>query len=198
MLDSEQFRNARILIVDDQPTNVRLLERILDGAGYGNVVGTTDPRLVSGIVAEGEPDLILLDLLMPEMDGFGVMQELSRQVPGSTYLPIMVLTADSTGEAKLRALSMGARDFLTKPFDQAEALLRIHNLLETRFLHLELASENERLEELVRERTQQLEWQLAGARKEAAHRRALLEELAAEQSAAWAEAAGPFDPGGER
>src|SRR5438093_13718556 len=121
MLDSGQLKNARILIVDDQPANVRLLERILDSAGYQNVLGTTDPRLVSVMVAEDEPDLILLDLLMPEMDGLAVMQELSLQLPGSTYLPIMVLTADGTADAKLRALSMGARDFLTKPFDQAEA-----------------------------------------------------------------------------
>src|SRR2546425_7014609 len=102
MLDSAQVKNARILIVDDQEANVRLLERILGGAGYSNVVGITDSRLVAGIVAEGEPDLILLDLLMPQMDGFSVMQELARQIPGSTYLPIMVLTADSTSEAKLR------------------------------------------------------------------------------------------------
>jgi len=197
MLDSGQFKNARILIVDDQLANVRLLERIVDSAGYENVLGTTDPRLVSVMVAEDEPDLILLDLLMPEMDGFAVMQELSLQLPGSTYLPIMVLTADSTADAKLRALSMGARDFLTKPFDQAEALLRIRNLLETRFLHLELQNENDRLEEMVRQRTQELEVQLAGARKEAAHRRALLEELAAEQTAAWAEASGTY-PGEDR
>ncbi len=190
MLDSEQFRKARILIVDDQPANVRLLERILAGAGYSNVVGTTDPFLVAGIVAEGEPDLILLDLLMPEKDGLAVMQELAGQIPASTYLPILVLTADTTAEAKLRALSMGAKDFLTKPFDRAEALLRIRNLLETRLLYLALQNENERLEEMVRRRTQELEDRLAAARSEADHRRALLEELAAEQAASWADVGG--------
>jgi putative two-component system response regulator len=196
MLDNAQFKSARILVVDDQQANVRLLERILDGAGYVNVVSTTDPRLVAGMIAEAEPDLVLLDLLMPEMDGFAVMQQLSRQLSGSTYLPIMVLTADSTSEARLRALSMGAKDFLTKPFDHAEALLRIRNLLETRFLHLTLQNENERLEEMVRERTQELEDQLVGARTESAHRRMLLAELAAEQSASWAASSSGSDGGG--
>jgi len=196
MLDNTQFTNARILVVDDQQANVRLLERILAAAGYVNVIGTTDPQSVAGIVAEGEPDLVLLDLPMPEMDGFEVMQQLGRQVPGSTYLPIMVLTADSTSEARLRALSMGAKDFLTKPFDHAEALLRIRNLLETRFLHLALQDENARLEQMVRERTQELEDELMGARKESAHRRMLLAELAAEQTASWADAVGMSDADG--
>jgi putative two-component system response regulator len=135
---------------------------------------------------ESQPDVILLDLLMPEMDGFAVMQELGRQIEESTYLPILVLTAETAPEAKLRALSMGARDFLTKPFDQAEALLRIHNLLETRFLHLLLRNQNELLEQKVRERTLELEERLEGATKEAEHRRLLLAQLATEQAASWA------------
>src|SRR2546428_12681720 len=90
MLVSAQVKNARILVVDDQEANVRLLERILSGAGYPNVVSTTDSRRACDMFAECEPDLILLDLLMPEMDGFAVMQELSKQISESTYLPIMV------------------------------------------------------------------------------------------------------------
>jgi PleD family two-component response regulator len=186
MLDSE-LKNCRIIIVDDQEPNVRLLERMLGRAGYYNTVGTTDPRQVAALFAESEPDLILLDLMMPEMDGFAVMHELGRLVPESTYLPILILTADNTADAKLRALSMGAKDFLTKPFDQAEALLRIHNLLETRYLHVRLRDQNVLLEEKVRERTRQLQDQLEAVTRTAEHRRTLLGELAAEQSAAWAE-----------
>jgi DNA-binding response OmpR family regulator len=186
MHDSE-LKNRRIMIVDDQEPNVRLLEKMLERAGYNNTVGTTDPTQVAPLFAEHEPDLVLLDLMMPVMDGFAVMQELGKLMPESTYLPILVLTADNTADAKLRALSMGAKDFLTKPFDHAEALLRIRNLLETRYLHVCLRDQNAFLEEKVRERTRQLQEQLEAATKTAEHRRALLSELAAEQSAAWSE-----------
>jgi PleD family two-component response regulator len=187
MPDNDHIKKALIMIVDDQEPNVRLLERLLGQAGYHNTVSTTDPTQVIDLFAECEPDLILLDLLMPEMDGFAVMQELSKHVPESTYLPILVLTADVTSEAKLRALSMGAKDYLTKPFDHAEALLRIHNLLETRILHQRLRDQNEYLEERVRERTLELQEKLEGVTRTAEHRRLLLSQLAVEQAASWGE-----------
>ncbi|HTM47863.1 MAG TPA: HD domain-containing phosphohydrolase [Bryobacteraceae bacterium] len=151
------FKNARILIIDDQEANVRLLERILKPAGYLHVTTLTDPRKVLDIYAEVNPDLILLDLHMPYIDGIGVMRQLDPLICGDNWVPILVLTADALPAAKQNALARGAKDFLTKPFDTTEVLLRIHNLLETRFLYLELQSQNQRLEERVQERTREIE-----------------------------------------
>ena len=148
---------ARILIVDDEPANVRLLERILERAGYTEVESTSDAAAVSGLYASFDPDLILLDLLMPAMDGYAVMDDLMPRVPAGDYLPVLVLTADATRDAKERSLAGGARDFLTKPFEATEVLLRVKNLLETRMLHLELQRYGEGLEQKVRERTSELE-----------------------------------------
>ncbi len=172
---------ARILIVDDEPTNVLLLERILGRAGYSQVVTTTDPRKALSLFDEREPDLVLLDLMMPELDGFGVMQELSRRIPEGALLPVLVLTADATREARERALSMGARDFLTKPFDHTEVLLRIRNLLEARLIYLRLQRQNEWLEAKVREQTAELRYSLGRAQAVAEHRRQMLLELAEAQ-----------------
>ena len=147
----------RILIVDDQPPNVVLLERLLSQGGYTQIASTTDPREVTRLYREFEPDLILLDLNMPHLDGFAVMQELAPLIPPGQYMPILVLTADATADAKRRALSAGARDFLTKPLDHIEVLLRIRNLLETRLLHVQLANQNQILDERVRLRTRELE-----------------------------------------
>jgi cyclic di-GMP phosphodiesterase len=147
----------RILIVDDQPANVALLERLLAQGGYTDVASTTDSRDVTRLYQEFEPDLILLDLNMPHLDGFRVMQELAPLIPPGYYMPILVLTADVTPDAKRRALSAGAKDFLTKPLDHIEVLLRIRNLLETRLLHLKMASQNQILDERVRQRTRELE-----------------------------------------
>jgi len=153
---AETRKGAKILIVDDQEQNVRLLERLLQQAGYTTVESTTDPRRALPLFSEFQPDLILLDLTMPHLDGFGVMRELAGHIATDDYLPILILTADVTPEAKRRALSAGAKDFLTKPFDVVEVLLRIENLLHARFLHRELQIQNETLEEQIRERTQQL------------------------------------------
>jgi len=172
---------ARILIVDDEPTNVLLLERILGRAGYSEVVTTTDPREALSLFDEREPDLVLLDLMMPELDGFGVMQELSRRIPEGALLPVLVLTADATREARERALSMGARDFLTKPFDHTEVLLRIRNLLEARLIYLRLQRQNEWLEAKVREQTAELRESLGRVQAVAEHRRQMLLELAEAQ-----------------
>jgi putative two-component system response regulator len=151
------LKNAKILIVDDQEANVRLLQRILAPAGYVNLKTVRDPRKVLDLYHEFQPDLILLDLHMPYLDGLAVMKLLEPHLPAGAYLPILVLTADVLPATKQQALSTGAKDFLTKPFDATEVLLRIHNLLETRFLYIELQHYNETLEAKVRERTLQLE-----------------------------------------
>src|SRR3990172_5183213 len=157
MMQADRLSAARIVIVDDEPANVRLLERILQHAGYTDLTSTTDPRDALALCKETEPDLILLDLHMPHVDGFAVMAELRPLLVDDNYLPILVLTADITPEAKQRALSGGAKDFLTKPIDPPEVLLRIKNLLDTRFLHLQLQNQNLILEEKVRVRTRELE-----------------------------------------
>ena len=157
MWDFASLVEARILVVDDEEPNVRLIERVLQRAGFTQVESTTDPRRVQHLLAEFEPDLILLDLLMPHLDGFAVMEQVRLLVPAASYLPILVLTADATPETKRRALAGGAKDFLTKPFDVDEVLLRIRNMLETRTLHLQLRDENQLLEERVRMRTAELE-----------------------------------------
>lgn len=151
------IHQARILIVDDQAANTRLLERILRRAGYTRLTSTTDSREVLSIFTSLQPDLVLLDLMMPHVNGFEVMEQLKPLIPSGDYLPILVLTADVTGEVKRRALSAGAKDFLTKPFDAIEVLLRIDNLLKTRMLHLQLREQNHMLDEKVRERTLRLE-----------------------------------------
>src|SRR5207247_10942924 len=155
-MDEQALKAARILIVDDESANVRLLERVLERDGYTHLRSTTDARQALPLYTESRPDLVLLDLAMPHVDGFQILERIKPLVPPKAYLPVLVLTADITMETKRRALESGAKDFLTKPFDQVEVLLRIRNLLETRLLHQELARHNESLEEIVRERTQQI------------------------------------------
>lgn len=175
--------DAGILIVDDQPANVRLVEQILQQAGYANLRSTTDPQRAVTLYAEFGPDLVLLDLLMPQMDGFEVMEALAADESFDESVPILVLTADVTPEAKQRALSMGARDFLTKPFDPAEVLLRIRNLLETRYLYKQLREHSRGLEATVSERTKELRESLEQLRKTDRDRRALLSQLIEAQEA---------------
>lgn len=149
-MQKDILRKARILIVDDEPSNVRLLERILELNHVGEVRGTTDPRQTLTLLFEFEPDLVLLDLNMPFLDGYGVLAQIEAAVPPENYLPVLVLTADITSETRRRALEAGAKDFLTKPLDHSEVILRINNLLENRFLHLDTQKQ-------VQERTAQLE-----------------------------------------
>jgi DNA-binding response OmpR family regulator len=125
---------------------VLLLERILQAGGYSNLAITTDPRKVLEFFTAYRPDLILLDLMMPHVDGFALITQLRSRIPEGTYLPIMVLTADVTPKAKQQALSLGAKDFLTKPFDATEVLLRVYNLLETRWLSVQLQAHIKALE----------------------------------------------------
>jgi putative two-component system response regulator len=153
----EYSRVARILIVDDEQANVGVLSQILSRVGYTNLRTTTDPRLAIPLYQDYRPDLILLDLHMPVLDGFAILEQLTPLIPPGAYLPVLTLTGDSRPETRQRALSTGAKDFLTKPFDLTEVLLRIQNLLETRFLHLQLQDQNRVLELKVAERTGDLE-----------------------------------------
>ncbi len=150
-------RNASLLIVDDEEPNVRLLTRTLQQAGYEHIVSTCDPREARSLYIRRRPDLILLDLQMPHLDGYEIMEQLS-EVSEATYLPILVITGDLSPDARQRALSMGAKDFIYKPFDPVEVQLRVRTLLETRFLYLRIQSQNHLLEVKVRERTRALEF----------------------------------------
>jgi PAS domain S-box-containing protein len=143
-----KLQDARILIVDDQEANVLFLEGLLHEGGYTHWRGVLDPRTAAAVCAEFQPDLILLDLLMPQLDGFGVLAQLQPLLAAQAYLPVLVLTVDLTPESKRRALAAGAKDFLTKPLDAVEVLLRVKNLLETRFLYRQL---QERADERIRE-----------------------------------------------
>lgn len=148
---------GKILIIDDQPSNVLLLESILEDADHTTFRSLTDPRQALAAFLEYEPDLMLLDLQMPHLNGFEVMKLIRARVPAGMFLPILILTADITPQAKQRALAEGASDFVTKPFDPTEVNLRIQNLLHTRALHLQLQDQNQVLEQKVSERTRELE-----------------------------------------
>jgi putative two-component system response regulator len=157
MIPDAVVKASKILIVDDEEANVQLLERLLRREGYARIASTTDPRQALPTFQKFQPDLLLLDLMMPHLDGYAVMQRLRPLIPPGGFFPILVITADASTPTKHRALADGATDFLTKPIDAAEVVLRVHNLIETRCLHSRLEGENERLEVKVRERTQELE-----------------------------------------
>ena len=146
----------KILIVDDENANVALLQYILLAAGFPQLRTTTDPREAMTIYEEFQPDLILLDLMMPTVDGFEIMRQLDERVSADDCLPVLVLTADVSAGTRHRALKAGASDFLTKPFDQVEVLLRIRHLLHIRAQHQQLARQKDTLEETVGERTVEL------------------------------------------
>ncbi|MCK9425704.1 MAG: ATP-binding protein [Ignavibacteriaceae bacterium] len=156
MIDST-LKNANILIVDDQQANIDVLTSLLEFEEFTNLTATTDSRLVVSLFSECIPDLIILDLMMPHLNGFQVLEQLKGLIPAGTYLPILVLTADVNPNAKQIALAGGASDFLSKPFDLIEVDLRIKNLLKTRFLHQQLENQNQILEEKVKMRTKELE-----------------------------------------
>ena len=146
MISPSDIRHARILVVDDREANVRLLEGMLSGAGYTSILSTMDPREVCELHRKNRFDLILLDLLMPGMDGFQVMEGL-KDIEDDGYLPVLVITAQPGH--KLRALQAGAKDFISKPIDLAEVLTRVHNMLEVRLLHVEAKNNSRVLEETV-------------------------------------------------
>lgn len=147
--------DAKILIVDDEPDNVNILEKMLKLAGYSSLQTTTDSRKAEEIYRDFLPDLVLLDLSMPHMDGFQVMNQL-KEIETDSYLSVLVITALQDDETLLRAFDSGAKDFINKPFDSPEVLARIRNLLEVRLLHKQLKNQNQILEEKVQERTKEL------------------------------------------
>jgi PleD family two-component response regulator len=148
MTESEML-NAKILIVDDAEANLRLLEELLAREGFMQVISTADSTRAIDLFTAFQPDLILLDLMMPELDGYAILEILSRHIPKDEYLPVLVLTADATIAAKRKALALGAKDFLTKPFDTIEAMLRVWNLLETRLLYRQLKQLNTEITPII-------------------------------------------------
>lgn len=154
MVTSSDILQGKVLIVDDKEVNVRLLERMLQGAGYQAVTSTMMPGEVCELHRKNSYDLILLDLQMPGMDGFQVMEGL-KAIESDGYLPVLVITAQP--DRKLRALSAGAKDFIGKPFEVGEVLARVRNMLEVRLLQKALHEYNDLLEQRVRERTADLE-----------------------------------------
>jgi PAS domain S-box-containing protein len=153
MINADDILHASILIVDDQESNVRLLAQMLSEAGYTHVTATMKPQEVCELYGNNRYDLILLDLQMPGMDGFEVMEAL-KKIETSGYLPVLVLTAQPGH--KLRALQAGAKDFISKPFDLVEVKTRIHNMLEVRLLYKQIENHNKLLEQTVLERTAEL------------------------------------------
>jgi len=166
----ERYSDARVLVVDDNQANVNMLSTLLERAGLNKVTTTTDPRTVSDLVRQVEPDIVLLDLHMPAMDGYAVLEALNAHVEAQgTYVPVLVLTADTTRDAVHRALSLGARDFLTKPFDATEVVLRVRNLLEMRYLYTALRQHNVALADEL-ERRSEREHDIERIRSESFHR----------------------------
>lgn len=165
-------QQAKLLVIDDEQANLDLMGRVLRRAGYQQVTLTTDPGWALQHLGDLVPDLILLDLHMPGIDGFEVLERLQSTVDADDLLPRLVITADSTEGTRRAALELGAHDFLTKPINVGETALRVANLLATRMLHVRLSSHNDRLEEQVRSRTRQLEH----SHRELARRLALVGE----------------------
>ncbi len=155
MISQQQCQNATILIVDDQMTNIMLLESILQNAGYTRIHSTQDPTQVISLFKELDPDLICLDIRMPELNGFQIMGQL-KIIQTGRYLPILVLTSEEDRDTRLRALESGAKDFLHKPFDKVEVSMRIRNLLEASLLNKAISQQKESLEQIVKIRTQEL------------------------------------------
>lgn len=149
--------DAHILIVDDENLNIALLERILRHAGYHGIRSLTDSREVMANFLDFKPDIIFLDLIMPHIDGFQLLGQLRAIIPEESYLPILILSGDLSIETRRRALSQGATDFITKPFDLMEVLLRTQNMLKTRQLQEQLLAQNLSLEDAVGQRTRELQ-----------------------------------------
>jgi len=151
---------SKLLIVDDEPLNISLLQKMLQRAGYHNIHSTTDPRQALDIYKDCSPDLVLLDYQMPHLDGLEVLDKLSDIDP-SHSVPVLILTAETTKELRVRALQAGAKDFISKPFDRAEVMNRIHNLLEIRQVYNHLKNQNLKLDKIVQERTEKLQQEQA-------------------------------------
>lgn len=156
-LEGQRVEEGKVLIVDDEAAAAALLSRTLQSNGFPPPVVINDPRLALSAFLEHKPDLVVLDLIMPHLDGYTLARQLRSRIPEGTFLPILVLTGDGSRETKRKLLAAGADDFLTKPYDTLEILLRIRRLLETRTLYLRLEAHNQALDEMVRQRTRELE-----------------------------------------
>src|ERR1700693_406422 len=155
-ITEDDLKQARILIVDDDVGTICLLQNVFNRTGFVNHTSLTDSREAIQRILELQPDLILLDLNMPNVTGFDVLHELQHNLPPNAFLPVLVITGESDSKMKRKSLAAGATDFLQRPFDMTELLMRIRNLLRTRLLHLELEKQNMVLEEKVSERTAEL------------------------------------------
>ncbi len=162
----EDLKDAKILIVDDQQVNIDVLVGLLNISGYTNHVSITDSNLVMSSIRENQPDLILLDLMMPDVSGFDILDMIKADASLNKNMSILVLTADASNETKRKALQLGASDFLTKPFDLTEVNLRIKNLLTTVKLVAQLSNYNQLLEQKVAERTGELNTSLENIKKQ--------------------------------
>ena len=156
-LEEGLLRGAEVLVVDDEPANVALIETILERNGFTQVRSVTDPRQFRQVFVEQQPDIVLLDLHMPHVDGIALLAMIRELRREGEFLPALVLSADATPKARHDALGAGATDFLTKPLDTTEVGLRVLNYLEARRLHLRLAQQTDELDKLVKSRTQALE-----------------------------------------
>lgn len=175
-----KFPNARILVVDDNPENVKLVSRFLEWAGYLDVELVTDSTSVLALIEQAQPDIVLLDLHMPKVSGYDILAAMRQEESPLRLIPVLVFTADNTTEARARALESGASDFLTKPGDAQEILVRVRNFLEVRRMHLRVERYNAELEERVQIRTGELHQ----ARREALESLALAAEFRDDETGA--------------
>lgn len=157
MTNPLRLLSSRVLIIDDEAANVLLLERLLEQLGYNNIESHTNPEEALPRILNPNVDLVLLDIQMPQLSGFDILESIRENKHENEFRPVMVLTADATPSTKRKALALGADDFLTKPFEAYEVALRVKNLLRTRLLYKELQLENDLLEQRVLERTRDLE-----------------------------------------
>jgi EAL domain-containing protein (putative c-di-GMP-specific phosphodiesterase class I) len=169
LTDADVLHDASVVIIDDVPANVALLKRLIESAGVEHVHGVTDPREAVQRCLEASADLVLLDLQMPYLDGFAVMSRLRAALPGDQFVPVLVLTADTASETRDRALRAGANDFLTKPFDRSEVVLRVGNLLQTRSLYAAVQRHNAALRAELERRVDE-ERRMAAKRQEQLNR----------------------------
>jgi EAL domain-containing protein (putative c-di-GMP-specific phosphodiesterase class I) len=169
LADADMLHDACVVIIDDVPANVMLLKRLIRSVGVERVHGVTDPRDAVQRCLEVSADLVLLDLQMPYLDGLAVMSSLRAALPGDEFVPVLVLTADTASETRDRALRAGANDFLTKPFDRSEVVLRVGNLLQTRSLYATVQRHNAALRAELERRVDE-ERRIAAARQEQADR----------------------------
>ena len=177
MIDKAEILKAKILMVDDESSNIVVLESALKQAQYSCINSTTDSRKAISLYQELKPDLVLLDLRMPHLDGFQVIEQIKQIENDDSYAPILVLTAESDPSVRLKALQFGARDFLSKPLDLSEVLCRIQNILEVRLLNKNLGAQKDFVEQRVLERTADLKLANQQLKKEIAERERSEKEL---------------------